>query len=153
MSYNKLYLHKKQTMPVEYIYNTSFSLKNEPLISSWINNVIVSEKHVLGNLVYAFFNDEDLRKINVKHLKQDSYTDVISFDGSESGKINGNIGISVDRVKENAIKYKSSFETELYRVMVHGLLHFLGYNDKTKKEKARIRTAENRKLKMFHVKQ
>ena len=144
---------KTQTMAIEYVYNTRFVLKNEKSITSWINDVIVSEKHVLGDLIFAFFSDEDLRQINIKHLKQDYYTDVISFDASESGRVSGNIAVSIDRVKENAKTYDSSFDNELYRVMVHGVLHCDGYNDNTKEEKERIRKAENLKLKMFHVEQ
>ena len=140
-------------MAIEYVYNTNFVLKNEKSITSWINDVIVSEKHVLGDLIFAFFSDEDLRQINIKHLKQDYYTDVISFDVSESGRVSGNIAVSIDRVKENAKTYDSSFDNELYRVMVHGVLHCVGYNDNTKEEKERIRKAENLKLKMFHVEQ
>ena len=140
-------------MPIEYVYNTGFSLKNENSVTSWIKKVIVSEKHTLGELVFAFFNDEDLRQINLKHLKHDYYTDVISFDTSEGERVNGNIAVSVDRVKENAKTYSSSFDKELYRVMVHGVLHCLGYKDNTKKEKALIRKTENLKLKMFHEEQ
>ncbi len=140
-------------MPIEYVYNTRFSLKNENSVTSWIKKVIVSEKHTLGELVFAFFNDEDLRQINLKHLKHDYYTDVISFDASEGERVNGNIAVSVDRVKENAKTYSSSFDKELYRVMVHGVLHCLGYKDNTKKEKALIRKTENLKLKMFHEEQ
>ncbi len=144
---------KKQTMSVEYVYNTSFTLKNEGEVTFWIKNVVVSENKTLGELVFAFFNDEDLRQLNIKHLKQDYYTDVISFDSSESGQVNGSIAVSVDRVKENAKTYSSSFENELYRVMVHGVLHCMGYKDSTNEEKKQIRDAENLKLKMFHVEQ
>ncbi len=140
-------------MPIEYVYNTGFSLKNENSVTSWIKKVIVSEKRTLGELVFAFFNDEDLRQINLKHLKHDYYTDVISFDASEGERVNGNIAVSVDRVKENAKIYSSSFDKELYRVMVHGVLHCLGYKDNTKQEKALIRKTENLKLKMFHEEQ
>jgi len=140
-------------MPIEYVYNTGFSLKNENSVTSWIKKVVVSEKRTLGELVFAFFNDEDLRQINLKHLKHDYYTDVISFDASEGERVNGNIAVSVDRVKENAKTYSSSFDKELYRVMVHGVLHCLGYKDNTKKEKALIRKTENLKLKMFHEEQ
>ena len=140
-------------MPIEYVYNTGFSLKNENSVTSWIKKVVVSEKRTLGELVFAFFNDEDLRQINLKHLKHDYYTDVISFDASEGERVNGNIAVSVDRVKENAKTYSSSFDKELYRVMVHGVLHCLGYKDNTKQEKALIRKTENLKLKMFHEEQ
>jgi len=140
-------------MPIEYVYNTRFSLKNENSVTSWIKKVIVSEKRTLGELVFAFFNDEDLRQINLKHLKHDYYTDVISFDASEGERVSGNIAVSVDRVKENAKTYNSSFDKELYRVMVHGVLHCLGYKDNTKQEKALIRKTENLKLKMFYEEQ
>ena len=114
-------------MPIEYVYNTGFALNNEASVTSWIKRVVASEKQTLGEIVFAFFNDEDLREINIKHLKSDHYTDVISFGSSESGIVNGNIAVSVDRVKENAKTYSSSFERELYRVMIHGVLHCIGY--------------------------
>lgn len=140
-------------MPIEYVYNTGFALNNEASVTSWIKRVIASEKQALGEIVFAFFNDEDLREINIKHLNSDHYTDVISFGSSESGIVNGNIAVSVDRVKENAKTYSSSFERELYRVMIHGVLHCIGYNDDTKKEKERITKTEDLKLKMFHMEQ
>lgn len=140
-------------MPIEYVYNTGFALNNEASVTSWIKRVVASEKQALGEIVFAFFNDEDLREINIKHLKSDHYTDVISFGSSESGIVNGNIAVSVDRVKENAKTYSSSFERELYRVMIHGVLHCIGYNDDTKKEKERITKTEDLKLKMFHMEQ
>jgi len=140
-------------MPIEYVYNTGFALNNEASVTSWIKRVIASEKQALGEIVFAFFNDEDLREINIKHLNSDHYTDVISFGSSESGIVNGNIAVSVDRVKENAKTYSSSFERELYRVMIHGVLHCIGYNDDTKKDKERITKTEDLKLKMFHMEQ
>ncbi len=140
-------------MPIEYVYNTGFALNNEASVTSWIKRVVASEKQALGEIVFAFFNDEDLREINIKHLKSDHYTDVISFGSSESGIVNGNIAVSVDRVRENAKTYSSSFERELYRVMIHGVLHCIGYNDDTKKEKERITKTEDLKLKMFHMEQ
>ena len=138
-------------MPIQYVYNTEFKLQNEQELSLWLNKVIKSEKHVLGDLTYAFFNDEDLKRINVKHLNRDYYTDVISFDDSCNEVISGNIAISVDRVKENAKDYNYDFRNEMLRVMVHGLLHFMGFNDKTKKQKLSMKNAENEKINMFHV--
>jgi len=138
-------------MAIEYVYNTSFVLKNEKSITSWINDVIVSEKHVLGDLIFAFFSDEDLRQINIKHLKQDYYTDVISFDASESGRVSGNIAVSIDRVKENAKQEGVLIQHELRRVMVHGVLHLLGLRDKTETEVKKMRAAENVALKVFHM--
>ena len=145
------YICKKHLMPIQYVYNTDFKLQNEQELSLWLNKVIKSEKRVLGDLTYAFFNDEGLKKINVKHLNRDYYTDVISFDDSSNEVINGNIAISVDRVKENAKDYNCDFRNEMLRVMVHGLLHFMGFNDKTKKQKFSMKKAENEKINMFHV--
>jgi rRNA maturation RNase YbeY len=140
-------------MPVEYAYNTKFKLSNEKSVSCWLNRVIVSERRVLGALTYAFFNDEDLKKINIKYLNHDYYTDVISFKDSSDEKVGGDIAISVDRVIENAKHFNVSFDEELRRVMVHGLLHFLGFNDKTKEDKLKMTQTESLKMKMFHVEQ
>ena len=140
-------------MPVEYAYNTKFKLSNEKSVSCWLNRVIVSERRVLGVLTYAFFNDEDLKKINIKYLNHDYYTDVISFKDSSDEKVGGDIAISVDRVVENAKHFNVSFDEELRRVMVHGLLHFLGFNDKTKEDKLKMTQTESLKMKMFHVEQ
>lgn len=140
-------------MPIEYVYNTDFSLINESKITSWLKKVISSEDFLLGELVYGFFNDDELKIINAKHLKHDFYTDVISFNETSGKRINGNIAISVERVLENSKEYNTSFEEELQRVMVHGLLHFMGYNDKTKKGKSQMNKTETKKIKMFHMEQ
>lgn len=140
-------------MPIEYVYNTDFSLINESKITSWLKKVISSEDFLLGELVYGFFNDDELKIINAKHLKHDFYTDVISFNETAGKRINGNIAISVERVLENSKEYNTSFEEELQRVMVHGLLHFMGYNDKTKKGKSQMNKTETKKIKMFHMEQ
>lgn len=140
-------------MPIEYVYNTDFSLINESKITSWLKKVISSEDFLLGELVYGFFNDDELKIINAKHLKHDFYTDVISFNETAGKRINGNIAISVERVLENSKEYNTSFEEELQRVMVHGLLHFMGYNDKTKKGKSQMNKTETKKIKMFHTEQ
>ena len=103
--------------------------------------------------IYAFFNDEDLKALNIKFLNHDYYTDVISFDETANQVVSGNIAISVDRVKENATQIGVDFEEELHRVMIHGVLHFIGFNDKTSSEKKEIREQEALALSMFHVKQ
>jgi len=141
------------SMPIEYVYNTKFKLANETKVSFWLNQVVVSENYVLGDLTYAFFNDEDLKEINIKFLNHDFYTDVISFNDTRNQIIAGNIAISVDRVVENAKLFDVSFDDELRRVMVHGLLHFAGFNDKTKTDKLIMTQTENLKTQMFHVKQ
>ena len=138
-------------MNIEYVYNTSFSLDNESEISKWLNKSVESEGFSVGEVVYAFFNDSDLKKLNIKYLNHDFFTDVISFNDSNGNVLKGNIAISVDRVKENSIKFKTSFNDEMMRVMFHGLLHFMGYNDSNEDEKTEMTKKENEKIKMFHV--
>ena len=140
-------------MHIEFVYNIDFILPNETKYSSWLIDVARSEGFSLKKLVYAFFNDEDLKGLNIKHLNHNFYTDVLSFDDSLGKEISGNIAISIERVKENAKRYSPSFEDELKRVMVHGLLHLMGYNDSTPDEVNLIRAKEEKMLRLFHVKQ
>lgn len=140
-------------MPIEYVYNTDFCLSNESKINAWLNRVVLSENFSLGNVVYAFFNDNDLKQINIKHLNHDFYTDIISFDETKKNEVSGNIAISIERVKENAKIFNVSFENELLRVVVHGMLHFMGYNDGNEEEKKKMKKKENLTLKMFHEEQ
>tara|TARA_B100000925_G_scaffold285780_1_gene262560 strand:- start:1034 stop:1456 length:423 start_codon:yes stop_codon:yes gene_type:complete len=138
-------------MAVEFIYNTNYSIQDEKRYSSWVKAVINSEKFVLGEVVFAFFDDEEMKKINLKFLKKDYYTDVICFNDSKDSQINGNIAISVDRVKDNALTYKSEFLNEMLRVMAHGLLHCMNYSDNNENEKMIMANKETEKIKMFHV--
>ena len=140
-------------MSIEYAYNTSFSLDNEKKVSKWLKKAVEAEGFSVGEVVYAFFNDNDLKELNVKHLNHDFFTDVISFNDSINDVLSGNIAISVDRVKENSIKFKTSFNDEMMRVMVHGLLHFMGYDDSSEEETLLMRNKEDDNLKMFHVEQ
>ena len=138
-------------MNIDYVYNTDFHLKNEEKISKWLNKAVVSEGFSVGDLVYDFFNDNDLKDLNNSYLGHDYFTDVISFNDSEGTVLSGNIAISVDRVLDNSKKFKTSFEDELLRVMVHGLLHFMGYDDSTDLETKQMRDKEDNNLKSFHV--
>lgn len=140
-------------MPIDFVYNTDFELPNKDLVTDWVLRVVDSHGYKVDEIVYAFFNDEDLKKLNIRFLKHDYYTDVISFDETNDQVVSGNIAISVDRVKENAIQNGVDFEDELRRVMIHGVLHFIGFNDKTSVEKKEIRKQEAIALSMFHVKQ
>jgi probable rRNA maturation factor len=140
-------------MSIDFVYNTDFELSNKEQVSDWVLRVINSKGYKLGNLVYAFFNDEDLKDLNIRFLKHDYYTDVISFDETANQVVSGNIAISVDRVKENSTQIGVDFEEEMHRVMIHGVLHFIGFNDKTSSEKKEIREQEAYALSMFHVKQ
>ena len=140
-------------MSIDFVYNTDFELSNKEKVSDWVLRVINSKGYKLGSLVYAFFNDEDLKGLNIRFLGHDYYTDVISFDETADQVVSGNVAISVDRVKDNATQIGVDFEEELRRVMIHGVLHFIGFNDKTNSEKKEIREQEALALSMFHVKQ
>ena len=109
---------------------------------NWIKKIIFSEK-ILGDIMFVFCDDQFLLKKNIKYLNHDTLTDVISFDYSNENKVSGDILISIERVKENAKLYNQTFYTELNRVMAHGLLHLLGYNDKSKEEAKIMKSKEN----------
>ena len=138
---------------IDFNYETEFSLDNEVAISRWIANVILSENKKEGEINYIFCDDEYLLQINQEHLNHDYYTDIISFDYTVGNEINGDMFISVDRVKENAADFNVSFEVELKRVIVHGVLHYCGYKDKTESDEELMRQKEDEKLAMFHVEQ
>lgn len=138
---------------INFNYETEFLLENEEAIATWISDVIVSEKKNEGEINYIFCNDDYLHKINMEYLNHDTLTDVISFDYSLGNEINGDIFISIERVRDNAIDFKVEFSNELKRVLVHGILHYCGYKDKTKSEEILMRNKENEKLRMFHVEQ
>ena len=128
---------------IEFNYETDFNLTNETLLKDWINDIATSEDFEIGEINYIFCDDAYLHKLNVEFLNHDTLTDIISFDNSLGKLLNGDIFISVSRVKENAKDYKVSFENELHRVMIHGVLHYMGYKDKTDLEKKEMRNREN----------
>jgi rRNA maturation RNase YbeY len=109
----------------------------------WLNNVIINENKNIGEIVFVFCTDEFLLAKNIKHLNHDFLTDVITFDYCNDNLIAGDVLISTERVEENARTYEVTFLKELQRVMVHGLLHLLGYNDKTKKEREMMQKKED----------
>lgn len=129
--------------------NISFNLRRKSELKAWIQFVIEKEKHVLGNLNYVFTSDDSLLKINIDYLKHNTYTDIITFNYNEGKKVNGDIFISVDRVKENANKFVVSFEEELHRVIIHGVLHLCGYKDKSKADSDLMRKKENLSLRQL----
>ncbi len=123
---------------------------DESKLNSWLRSVITEHQKELETLNYIFCSDEYLLDINRKYLNHDYYTDVIGFPYAQE-HIEGDIYISIDRVRENALALKTSFENELNRVIVHGLLHFLGYEDKTPETKEQMRQKENHYLNQFSV--
>ena len=138
---------------IDFVYNTDFQIENHKVFSRWLVEVAAAENCLIHDLVFLFVSDQELLAMNKKHLKHNYFTDVITFGELEGDKISGNIAISVDRVLDNSKTYGVRFDEELKRVMVHGLLHIVGYNDKTKKEKLTMSQKETDALKMFHAKQ
>lgn len=126
-----------------YFWETYFKLDYEKLLNSWINSFLKHENVILGEINVIYCNDEDLLMINKKYLNHETYTDVITFNYVRYTKIYGDIFISIDRIKENAIKWGISFEKELFRIMIHGALHLLSYNDKFHTEKFLMQNKEN----------
>ena len=128
--------------------NTSkFKVKDLRKKKIWLNSISKNEGKDIGSLNFLFVDDKEMLKYNKKYLHHESYTDIITFDDSLNNKIAGDIVISLERVNENAKYYRVSYNYELERVMAHGLLHLLGYNDKNKEEKIIIRKKENYYLK------
>ena len=138
---------------ISFNYEFDFELPNEDEISNWLSYVILSENKKEGDINYIFCDDDYLVLINQQYLAHDTLTDIISFDYSVGNELHGDIFISIERVRENAQDFKVSFEEELKRVMVHGILHYCGYKDKSSEDEIMMREKENEKIKLFHVKQ
>lgn len=138
---------------ISFNYETDFELGNESAFEDWISRVILSEGKKEGDINYIFCDDEYLHKLNVEYLEHDTLTDVISFDYSVGSELHGDIFISVERVADNAKDFEVSFADELQRVIVHGILHYCGFKDKSPEEEVIMRTKEEEKIQMFHVEQ
>jgi rRNA maturation RNase YbeY len=136
---------------ISFNYETEFQLDNETQFSDWISRVILSENKKEGDINYIFCDDEYILEINKQYLDHDYYTDIISFDYSVCNELNGDIFVSIDRVKENATDFNATFDEELKRVIIHGILHYCGYKDKSEEDEALMRSKEDEKTKMFHV--
>lgn len=133
------------------LYNseTTFILKNKKKITKWINNYVEAKGFSVGEINYIFCGDKYLNTINQRFLKHDNYTDIVSFDYSVGKELSGDIFISIERIIENADTFNVSFNNELHRVMIHGILHYMGYKDNTTKEKMEMRNTENNCLKLL----
>ncbi|MDR1792094.1 MAG: rRNA maturation RNase YbeY [Bacteroidales bacterium] len=132
-----------------------FTLLHKKELRSWLNLCARHEGKFLEEIAYNFCSDDFLLKMNKQYLNKDYYTDVITFDYCEElrkHKLRGDIFISIERVKENAMEYGVSMQVELLRVMAHGILHLCGYTDKSKKTVAQMSRAENRCLRRFYRK-
>lgn len=127
----------------------TFTLKNKQAVRTWLAAVITKKGYTVGPLNYLFVSDEHLLNINKQYLKHDYYTDIITFDYTENKRVSGDIFISVDRVADNAKKFNTTFDDELHRVMVHGVLHLMGQKDKSKADAEAMRKAEDAALKVI----
>ena len=136
---------------ISFNYETDFELENVAHYEDWISRIIESEGFDEGEINYIFCDDEYLHKINVEYLDHDTLTDIISFDYTVGNVLQGDIFVSVERVKDNANDFNVSFEEELKRVLSHGVLHYCGYKDKSPEDEALMRSKEEEKMQMFHV--
>ena len=120
-----------------------FKLKKKKNVRNWLTQLVMTEEKTIEELNYIFCSDEYLLEVNKEHLDHDYYTDVITFDYCENKTISGDIFISIDRIKENALTFDKSFKNELRRVMAHGLLHLMGYKDKSEADAIKMTEMEN----------
>ncbi len=138
---------------INFFYETEIKPLEEANLSKWISKVVLSESKSEGEINFILCDDEYLLKINQDFLNHDTYTDIISFDNTIGNQLHGDIFISAERVKENAQQFGVSFDEEMRRVVIHGVLHFCGYKDKTDSEAELMRQKENEKISLFHVEQ
>lgn len=136
---------------IDFHFKSDLILEDITHYTHWINRVIGSEGFQLGHVDYIFCSDDYLLGLNMEYLNHDTLTDIITFDYSDGNTISGDIFISTERVAENADGYNVDFNNELLRVMSHGLLHLMGFGDKTELEVMEMRKKEEEKIKMFHV--
>ncbi|WP_309614220.1 rRNA maturation RNase YbeY [Flavobacterium sp.] len=137
---------------ISFNYELDFKLEDEMLYLDWLSKVISSEMKSEGDINYIFCDDNYLVEINQQYLNHDTLTDIISFDYSIGNELHGDIFVSIERVRENAIDFNVGFDEELKRVLVHGVLHYCGYKDKSEDDEKLMRQKEEEKMKMFHVK-
>jgi probable rRNA maturation factor len=138
---------------IEFHYQKAKVIESEELFMLWLDKVVQSEGFTVGDLTYIFCNDDYLLELNKTYLKHDTLTDIITFDYVSGTVVSGDIFISVERLLENAEAFNDTFKNERLRVMAHGLLHLMGFNDKSNEDQAIMIKKENEKIKMFHVEQ
>ena len=129
-------------MGISFAFQTNCSLKKRTILKQWITTIVENNKKEVGEISYIFCSDEQLLEINKEFLNHDYYTDIITFDYSEADVISGDLFISIERIKDNAKTLKTSYQEELHRVIIHGVLHLLGYKDKTEVESENMRKLE-----------
>jgi rRNA maturation RNase YbeY len=136
---------------ISYNYETEFQINQEADLSKWIIAVINSHDCVLNEINYIFMDDQQLHKLNVDFLNHDNLTDIISFDYSVGNNLQCEIHISVELVADNAKDFKVSFQEELHRVLIHGVLHYCGFKDKTDAEAKQMRNKEDEALALLKL--
>lgn len=130
----------------------NFKFQDKNKFKSWLKKVADKEGFTIGQLNYIFCSDEYLHKINLEYLDHDTYTDIITFDNSEDeSTIEGDIFVSIDRIRENSQTLNTVFEEEIKRVIIHGLLHLCGYDDHTSEDKAEMRKLESEYILIFDL--
>ena len=134
-----------------FIQDISYNIKHKKHLRQWIHQVAVSYNKEIGNISFILCTDDYLLSLNQSYLHHDTYTDIITFDYTDGDKISGDIYISLERIQENAVSYAVSLDDELYRVMIHGILHLIGYNDDSVSAKKIMRDEENKNLQLLTV--
>jgi probable rRNA maturation factor len=138
---------------VDYVFEDVSKLDLDfSLITSWYTSIALQESKELGELTLIFCSDDYLLDINREHLNHDYFTDIITFDYSDFPIVSGDLFISIDRVKDNAVDFNVSFEHELHRVIIHGFLHLCGYLDKSEEDELIMRSKENQALNLIGFK-
>lgn len=127
-----------------------FKFFHKPIIIQWLSAIAKTHKKSVANIQYTFCSDNDILEINKAHLNHNYYTDIITFDYSQNNDLEAEIFVSIETVRSNAALFHVKPNDELYRVLVHGMLHLLGYNDKTKPESEEMRKQEDKHLKVLH---
>lgn len=128
---------------ISFFYETDFKINKTRSWKNWLKESIQNEGYKIGDINYIFCDDEYLLQINKEYLQHDYYTDVIGFQYSEGNILSGDIYISVERIEDNAEQNKIEFKNELARVIIHGVLHFMKYKDKSKEEAKKMREMES----------
>ena len=137
-------------MPIRFFHEeVDYSVQTPSKLKAWIKAASKKEGFRVGNINYILCSDSYLLQMNIQYLKHKTLTDIITFDYSDDDQVSGDIFISIERVADNAKKYSVSPDTELKRVMIHGVLHLMGYSDKSKTKKAEMRKKENEYLSLW----
>ncbi len=138
-------------MPINYqSQDIKFVLKEKRKVSKWINDVIKLHQKKLGNVSYIFCSNQYILELNQQYLSHNYFTDIITFDYCYDNIVEGDIFISIDTVLDNSHRFKTNFNDELLRVIIHGVLHLVGFSDKTAKQQKQMRVLEDEALSIFY---